>query len=365
QYGDYWIANHRATPTNENENPNQNQPFGIGYKIVHNGTVSNDVDLGVKDGEIDSKAFELCLDVESVKSVAKTIQKIKGSYAIAILKEREIILACNYKPIFYEKKDGEFYFSSLKNHLSENARRMNPYTVMNLITGESIELTREQPNNALIICSGGLDSTAIIGFAKQNHEKIKLLHFNYGCKATEREIQAVKDISEKIKCEFDIVNLDYAKFKGDSTLFKSDEIESGKDGVEYALDWVYARNLILLSIATAYAEANKFGYIYLGINLEESGAYPDNEEQFIRDFNSVLYGAVNNGYKVEIVTPLGGLMKKEIVEFGVKYDSPIDLSWSCYNNGKHHCGKCAPCYMRKKAFQRAGVSDKTKYLEIR
>jgi 7-cyano-7-deazaguanine synthase len=281
------------------------------------------------------------------------------------LKEREIILACNYKPIFYEKKDGEFYFSSLKNHLSENARRMNPYTVMNLITGESIELTREQPNNALIICSGGLDSTAIIGFAKQNHEKIKLLHFNYGCKATEREIQAVKDISEKIKCEFDIVNLDYAKFKGDSTLFKSDEIESGKDGVEYALDWVYARNLILLSIATAYAEANKFGYIYLGINLEESGAYPDNEEQFIRDFNSVLYGAVNNGYKVEIVTPLGGLMKKEIVEFGVKYDSPIDLSWSCYNNGKHHCGKCAPCYMRKKAFQRAGVSDKTKYLEIR
>jgi 7-cyano-7-deazaguanine synthase len=242
---------------------------------------------------------------------------------------------------------------------------MNPYTVMNLITGESIELTREQPNNALIICSGGLDSTAIIGFAKQNHEKIKLLHFNYGCKATEREIQAVKDISEKIKCEFDIVNLDYAKFKGDSTLFKSDEIESGKDGVEYALDWVYARNLILLSIATAYAEANKFGYIYLGINLEESGAYPDNEEQFIRDFNSVLYGAVNNGYKVEIVTPLGGLMKKEIVEFGVKYDSPIDLSWSCYNNGKHHCGKCAPCYMRKKAFQRAGVSDKTKYLEIR
>ena len=95
--------------------------------------------------------------------------------------------------------------------------------------------------------------------------------------------------------------------------------------------------------------------------MEESGAYPDNEEQFIIDFNNLLYGAVNNGFKVEIVSPLGGLMKKEIVEFGKRWGSPISLSWSCYNGGDIHCGECGPCYMRKQAFKRSGVLDKTKY----
>ena len=202
-----------------------------------------------------------------------------------------------------------------------------------------------------------------IKYAKENHDSILLLHFNYGCKATEKEIDAIKTIAKKEKLKYDILDLDYTKFKGNSTLFKDEEIKSGKEGVEYALDWVYARNLIMLSIATGYAEANQYGYIYLGSNLEESGAYPDNEEQFIIDFNNLLYGAVNNGYKLEVKTPLGGLMKKEIVEFGKKWNSPIELSWSCYNANEHHCGECSPCYMRKKAFKRAGITDETIYLK--
>lgn len=361
QYGNYWIANHRATPTNELENPLENQPFGSGVKIVHNGTIANDKELGVESGDIDSKALANILDCHSVDTVAESLKQVKGSYAIAILKKEEIILACNYKPIFYKVIGEEIYFSSLASHLGGDAIRVKPYSVLNLITGEKAKIQREQPNRALVVCSGGLDSTSIVGYATQLHESVKLLHFNYGCKATKKEIEAVKKIAKAMNCDYDIIDLDYTKFKGDSTLFKTEEIESGKDGVEYALDWVYARNLILLSIATGYAEANKFGYIYLGSNLEESGAYPDNEEQFILDFNSLLYGAVNNGYKVEIKTPLGGLMKKEIVDFGIENKSPLHLSWSCYNAGDNHCGKCAPCYMRQKAFERAGVKDETIY----
>lgn len=361
QYGNSWIANHRATPTNEEESPIENQPFGQGFKIVHNGTIANDKELGVKKGNIDSKCLADVIDVKDIYTVKKSLNIIVGSYAIAILKKDEIILACNYKPIFYLKKDGEIYFSSLKSHLGEEAIRVKPYSVLNLRTFDRVDLDRIQPNKALIVCSGGLDSTAIIGYANKKHTDIKLLHFNYGCRATNKEIEAIKKISAFVGCDYDIIDLDYTKFKGESTLFKDKAIETGKKGVEYALDWVYARNLILLSIATGYAEANGYGYIYLGSNLEESGAYPDNEEQFIIDFNDLLYAAVNNGYKVEIISPLGGLMKKEIIEFGLKYNSPLHLSWSCYNGEEEHCGKCGPCYMRRKAYERSGYPDLTIY----
>lgn len=363
QYGDFWVANHRATPTNESEWPVENQPIGKGYKIVHNGTIANDKELGVKDGQIDSQALANILRVDDVHTIAEDLKKVKGSYAIGILKKDEIILACNYKPIFYLKRNGNVYFSSLKWHLGEDSIRVEPYSVLNIMTGEKATIKRVQPNKALIVCSGGLDSTSVVGYAKEKHEGIRLIHFDYGCKATSKEIEAVQKIAEAVQCNYDIIPLDYTKFKGESTLFKSNDIKTGIEGVEYALDWVYARNLVLLSIATAYAEANGFGYIYLGSNLEESGAYPDNEEQFILDFNNLLYGAVNNGYKVEIMSPLGGLMKREIVEFGIKHNSPIELSWSCYNAKKHHCGVCAPCYMRKKAFERAGIADPTIYLK--
>lgn len=361
QFGNLWIANHRATPTNEDENPVSNQPFGSSFKVVHNGTISNDGELGVKEGEIDSKALEHILDVKDIHTVKDSLTKIKGSYAIAIMKRDEIILACNYKPVFYIKQGKEYYFSSLKHHLGKDAIRVKPYSVLNLRTEKSVDIDRHQPSAALIICSGGLDSTSLVGYCSRLHSKIHLLHFDYGCKATDREIKAIKEIAKEESCDYTIIPIDYGKFQGSSTLFGKDKITSGKEGVEYALDWVYARNLVMLSLATAFAEANGFGYIYLGTNLEESGAYPDNEEQFIKDFNSLLWGAVNNGYKVEVRTPLGGLMKKEIVEFAVKNGSPIELSWSCYNDGDLHCGQCGPCYMRKEAFKRSGIQDPTKY----
>lgn len=363
-YGNSWIANHRATPTNEVDKAVRNQPFGQGVKIVHNGTIANDLELGNESGNIDSEILQKILKTENIHTIAESLKLIKGSFAIAILTpDEKIYLACNYKPIFYTKIDGEYYFSSLERHLPEGyVKRVEPYSVMELKTGEKINLEREQPDRAIIVCSGGLDSTSLIGYAKQKHKEIRLIHFDYGCKATTREIKAIKQIAEKENISYEILNMDYSKMRGDSPLFKTDEINNGKDGVEYASEWVYARNLIMLSTAVGYAEANKFGYIYLGNNLEESGAYPDNEEQFVLDFNKCLWGAVNNGYKVEIVNPLGGLMKKEIVEFGTKYNSPLELSYSCYNGGEKHCGKCGPCYMRKKAFERANIQDKTQYL---
>lgn len=363
-----WICNHRAVPTTELENPEFNQPFGSKYKIVHNGTIANDKELGNKDGMIDSYILSKCLNCSTLQTLYKSIQKIQGSYAIAILKPNgTFYLACNYKPIFYAKEaNGEFTFSSYKHHLSgyQNVHRMEPYSILDSETMETMELPRKEYDNAVVICSGGLDSTAVAAYAVKKHKKVTLLHFQYGCIAETKEVSCVKRIADYLKCDYQLLPIDNTFLNGQSALFDDKEkITEGIKGAEYAYEWVPARNLIMLSIAVGFAEANKFSHIYLGTNLEESGAYPDNEEQFIKDFNACLYGAVQNGVKVTIHTPLGNLMKHEIVKFGNEYNAPFHLTWSCYKDGKLPCGNCGPCFMRQTAFARNGLKDPLIYEE--
>jgi 7-cyano-7-deazaguanine synthase len=359
--GEMWIANHRATPTNELQSPVDNQPFGSKWKIVHNGTIANDMELGNQGSEIDSRVLAEVLDFSSIHKLKNSIEHLKGSFAIAATNGKQLWLICNYKPIFWMQKNDEIYFSSLKHHLGEKSRRVAPYSIFNPITGENIEIDRKQGKGALVICSAGLDSTTVLSDAISKHEKVMALHFLYGCKAEEKEKHYILELSKYYGIEHKFVPIDYRGFAANSTLFSDKKITTGKEGVEYALDWVPARNIVMLSIATAIAESGGFGYIYLGTNLEESGAYPDNEEQFIIDYNFLLYGAVQNGVKIEIKTPLGGLMKKEIVELGQQLGTPYDLTWSCYNGGDLHCGECGPCYMRKMAFLRAEMKDPTTY----
>lgn len=368
-----WICNHRAVPTTEVQNAEFNQPFGTDYKIVHNGTISNDKELGNPEGMIDSYVLSKVLDFTNIETLRDSLYKVVGAFAIGILKPNgHFYLACNYKPIFYcYTSDGNFYFSSYKHHLSGlgNIQRVEPYSVMDEETGQTLPIKREIFDNALVIASAGLDSTAVAAYACSVHKKVTLLHYNYGCLAETPELVRIKKIQESLNkiygnCSLYIMDLDL-KFMAhaSSILDGKQKIAESVEGSEYAHEWVPARNLIMLSMAVGYAEANDFSYIYLGTNLEESGAYPDNEEQFIKDFNNCLYGAVQNGKYVEIRTPVGNLMKHEIVPFGLKYKAPFEHTWSCYRNGEKACGHCGPCFMRQKAFFRNGLVDPIDYEE--
>lgn len=368
--GGSWICNHRAIPTTEVETAEFNQPFGTDYKIVHNGTISNDKELGNPEGMIDSYVLSRVLDFSSIDKLVESLQKIKGSYAIAAMKPNgHFFLACNYKPLFYTVANRALYFSSYEHHLKAAAgssaiMRVPPYSVLDTETMEAREIPREESNRAVVVCSGGLDSTAVAAYACHTHgpANVTLLHFQYGCIAETKELQCVRKIAEYLGCDHYVMPIDYKFSNGASKLFGDrDEISPGIAGAEYAHEWVPARNLIMLSLAVGYAEANGFGYIYLGTNLEEAGAYPDNEEQFIRDFNACLYGAVQNGKHVQIRTPVGNLMKHEIVLFGLKYNAPFHLTWSCYKDGELPCGRCGPCYMRRTAFARNGLTDPLEY----
>ena len=117
----------------------------------------------------------------------------------------------------------------------------------------------------------------------------------------------------------------------------------------------------MLSLATGYAESHGYDVIALGTNLEESGAYPDNEMIFIKKLNEVLPYAVNLDAHVRIEMPVGHLMKHEIVRLGHETGAPIDVTWSCYHAGSQHCGVCGPCTMRRKAFQMESLKDPISY----
>ena len=133
--------------------------------------------------------------------------------------------------------------------------------------------------------------------------------------------------------------------------------KSQVEGTEYAMDWVSGRNLLMLSILTAWAEANVYGYIAFGGNLEESGAYPDNEQEFGRKCNEILPFATQNKVKIELLQPISTMMKHEIVKEGVRLKVPYELTWSCYSDADKHCNNCAPCFMRRVAFERNGWID--------
>ena len=361
-----WICNHRAIPTTEIEGAEFNQPFGSDYKIVHNGTISNDKELGIPENMIDSYILSKVLDYTTIDTLKETLKKIKGSYAIAVLKPNgHFYLACNYKPIFYSADNGDFTFSSYKKHLEgySNIERLQPYSILDTETMETRDIDREVFDRAVVIASGGLDSTAVAAYAKATHKDIVLLHFQYGCIAQTRELDCIKKIASYLNCPYKVIPINMDFMNGASALFgDSKDIKKGATGAEYAYEWVPARNLIMLSLAVGFAEANKYSYIYLGTNLEEGGAYPDNENQFIMDFNDCLYGAVQNGKKVQIITPVGNLMKHEIVAFGNKYNAPFQYTWSCYKDGKLSCGECGPCFMRRTAFRRNGLEDPLKYV---
>ena len=214
------------------------------------------------------------------------------------------------------------------------------------------------------MCSGGLDSVVSAAYAQRELGlDIHLIHFMYGSRAEGPEVKAVQAVAQALGAEITLFPLPVYR-KEDSPLLDPDsKVAGGEEGAEFAHEWVPARNLLLLSVATAFAEARGMETIVLGNNLEEAGAYPDNEPEFIAKFNDLLPFAVGDGRRMRVIMPVGNMMKHEIVVLGAEIDAPMHLTWSCYRAGELHCGKCGPCFMRRTAFDINGLEEVIQYKE--
>lgn len=357
------LGNWRATPTPEV----QDAPLQPYSGLVHNGTIANDKELGAEPGEVDSMVLARVLVRDNVETLATSLAAVKGSYALAMTNGQTILLARNYKPIYWASIRRGRYFSSMARHFDGVLHgsapiEMKPYSVLNLQTLYSLELPRTTAPRAAVIASAGLDSTTVAYMLKAQGYEVALIHFKYGCKAEGPESERIKAIAADLGAEYAFLDLNYAGLGlAAGALFGDKPIAGPIEGAEFAHEWVPARNLVMLSLATAWAETHAYHHIALGNNLEESGAYPDNEEEFTTLFNRLMPYAVHDGYRVDVVSPVGHLMKHEIVAEGLRLGVPYELTWSCYRGGERHCGRCGPCFMRRTAFERNGKEDPVEY----
>lgn len=353
----------RATPTTEPVG-NCTQPFCHGeYSVFHNGTIANDRELGNPAGTVDSAIIPAVLSEHGLEG----LNRLKGSYALAIANsEKGLILACNYKPLYYVERDGFLYYASMEWMLSPvlSGRhiapvKLEPYSALLVHQQQRMSLLNppERTDKVLVVCSGGLDSTVAAAHYQHLQCDVTLLHFTYGCLATEREVAKMHELANHFGCKLMVVALPKEGVANSALTNGERKIASSIEGAEYAYEWVPARNFQMLAVACGIAEANGFNVVAYGANLEEAGAYPDNEEELVWLLNKAMPNVVSDGYSLRIEAPLGHLMKHEIVRYGLSINAPFHLTWSCYKDGEEPCHDCGPCFMREEAFRRNNSTD--------
>ncbi|NHJ33341.1 MAG: 7-cyano-7-deazaguanine synthase QueC [Asgard group archaeon] len=238
--------------------------------------------------------------------------------------------------------------------------------------------------SAIILLSGGLDSTVCLWWAQnQQYKQVDCITFEYGSKEETVLVQTTKKLGSLAKVNnHEFIRLeflaDFSRRIGSSLAqgskkelpkLSSDELDDLPAGLESARAvWIPGRNLLFLSIASAYSEiiGNEVDII-TGFNLEEGSTFPDNTQEFIDDFTRAASRGILNA-KVSVISPLVGMKKNEIVELGSQLSVPFEFSNSCYNpkgfdkkERPIHCGACESCMRRKRGFIESTVKDPTIY----
>jgi len=223
---------------------------------------------------------------------------------------------------------------------------------------------------AVVLSSGGLDSTTAMAIAKFEGFEIYSLSFSYGQRHAV-ELEAAQKVADALGVtEHLVINMDLNKIGGSSL---TDDIDVPKKRDEQAMTqeipvtYVPARNTIFLSFALAWAEVLESADIFIGVNAVDYSGYPDCRPEYIDAFERMANLATKAGVegitKIRIRTPLIHLTKAQIIQKGMELGVDYALTHSCYDPSPQGlaCGECDSCFLRKKGFKEAGVKDPTKY----
>lgn len=218
----------------------------------------------------------------------------------------------------------------------------------------------------VVLVSGGMDSCVTAAIARQYCE-MALLHVRYGQRTECRELKAFHDIADyygvRQRLVADIAHL--GRIGGSSLTDRQIEVSvSGETDLDHRgipTSYVPFRNAHLLAIAVSWAEVIGASKIFIGAVEEDSSGYPDCRKVFYEVFNRLIEVGTKLETEIEVVTPVIGMKKWEIVKKGVQLGAPLDLTWSCYQNEDIACGRCDSCALRLRAFKVAGIKDPIPY----
>ena len=243
---------------------------------------------------------------------------------------------------------------------------------MSILTAAFENIAPRKPNApAVILFSGGLDSTTILALAKDLGYAPYALSVGYGQRHSS-ELAAAKHIGKKMGVvRHEVVNLDLTRFGGSALTDSSIAvpITPGKDH-EIPITYVPARNTILLSLALGWAESLGGLDIFYGANAVDYSGYPDCRPEYVESFERMAnlatkagVEAINNDNRFRVHAPIIGMSKSEIIELGATLRVDYSQTVSCYqaNDLGEACGECESCRLRQIGFKAAGVADPTRY----
>lgn len=212
---------------------------------------------------------------------------------------------------------------------------------------------------AIVLLSGGLDSTTVLYWARAKGFIVKALIFDYG-QRHRREVRTAQVFARKARCPFHVLKIQLP-WKGSSLLDRGQSLPKKRgDMTRIPSTYVPGRNTIFLSFALSFAEAEGADSIFIGANALDYSGYPDCRPAYFSQFQKLAGLATKRGVEgrpVKIEVPLLRMSKARIIKMGLKLGVPYDLSWSCYEGAEEPCGVCDSCLLRSKGFQEAGVKD--------
>ncbi len=220
---------------------------------------------------------------------------------------------------------------------------------------------------ALVLCSGGVDSTTCLGLAVDQYgaDEVLALSVFYGQKH-DKEMQAAEQVCKHYGVQ--LKTLDLAKlFEGsDCSLLSGSDADIPKESYAEQLKetngkpvstYVPFRNGLFIASAASIALSNGCEVIYYGAHSDDAAgnAYPDCSDEFNNAMNSAVY--IGSGKQLKVLAPFVNLNKADVVKKGLELKVPYELTWSCYEGGEKPCGVCGTCRDRQAAFEANGVTD--------
>ncbi|MFZ5825217.1 MAG: 7-cyano-7-deazaguanine synthase QueC [Bacillota bacterium] len=221
---------------------------------------------------------------------------------------------------------------------------------------------------AVVLLSGGLDSTTCMGVAVREGYEVFPISFFYNQRHN-TELESARAVAAYYNIPADRhMVVDLGRTIRGSALTGDTEVPLGRTLDEMGSDipstYVPSRNIIFMAHAASYAEVVGAEAIYIGVNALDYSGYPDCRPEFVEAFQQVLNVGTKPGVEgraVRVLTPLLNLSKAGIVRLGVEVGAPLEHSYSCYSGTRPSCGECDACLLRLKGFREAGVEDRIGY----
>lgn len=222
---------------------------------------------------------------------------------------------------------------------------------------------------AVVVLSGGLDSTTCMGIAHARGYSLYALTFDYG-QRHRIEVEHAKAVARHYGvADHRVVEMGFLREIGGSALTDNAlDVPTSGVGEDIPVTYVPGRNLLFLSIASSYAEVVGAEAIFIGVNALDYSGYPDCRPAFIEKVEAAIAAGTKagvEGHPTTIEAPLLHWTKAEIIRHGTELGVPYELTTSCYQGEDEACGVCDSCRLRLKGFAEAGYEDPIPYATLR